>query len=224
MRKSITETQTHIIQCKRCPRLREYCQKIGKTKKKAFLNDSYWAKPVPGFGQAQAEICIIGLAPAAHGANRTGRMFTGDRSGLWLYRALHKAELCNQAHSENINDGLRLINTYITSVVHCAPPDNKPTPEEKKNCITHLEEEISLLKNVKVYIVLGQIAFNGLWSTLQLNEKKPKFSHGLIFKSQTGITIIASYHPSQQNTFTKRLTEPMFDHIFESANQIINNK
>lgn len=222
-----------IVSCKKCPRLIRYCKKIAVDKKKAFQNESYWGKPIPGFGDPLASIIIVGLAPAAHGGNRTGRMFTGDQSGLWLYRALFKKKLSNQINSTHASDALKLHNVYITAAARCAPPENKPTPKEFQNCSDYLEEEWDLLKNKKVFITLGKIAFDSLWklilkkeglidATIHKKLKKPPFQHGLNFKyfspsQQKDLTLLLSFHPSQQNTFTKKLTEEMFDSIFSEA-------
>ncbi len=215
-----------IIACTRCPRLIKYCKNIGKIKRKSFKNENYWAKPVPSFGDSKAEILIVGLAPAAHGANRTGRMFTGDQSGLWLYRAIFKAGFSNQITSTHSTDNLKLNNILISAVAHCAPPENKPSKIEIENCSQFLKNEIQSLKNIKVIITLGKIAFdetNKILKNLKIDllEKKKKFSHGITQKYENDINVIASYHPSQQNTFTKKLTEPMFDSIFETAKKLI---
>jgi uracil-DNA glycosylase family 4 len=224
----INKINKKITQCDECPRLRKYCTQISKTKKKAYQNETYWGKPVAGFGDTNAKILIIGLAPAAHGANRTGRMFTGDRSGEWLYRALFKAGLAKNSNYYSINDGQELYNTYITAIVKCAPPENKPTKEEIKNCSKFLEQEIDFFLNNqknknshKVIITLGQLAYNEAFKILKskfnLKIKKIKFSHALVLKISEKITVIASYHPSQQNTFTGVLTEPEFQKIFTLA-------
>lgn len=208
--------------CLACPRLRKYCLSIAESKRKSFSTESYWGKPVSGFGDPQAQLVIVGLAPAAHGANRTGRIFTGDRSGQWLYRALHKAGFANQATFERADDGLRLKNAYVTCVVKCAPPDNKPSPVEINRCGELLAQEIRALKNTRVWVALGQVALNGLWPHLLSlgivnGMKKPKFKHGGELDLRGGQKLLLSYHPSQQNTFTGRLTEPMFDSIFHQA-------
>jgi uracil-DNA glycosylase family 4 len=209
-----------IIACERCPRLRKYCKTIAKEKRKQFMNDTYWGKPIPSFGDPSARLLIVGLAPAAHGANRTGRMFTGDNSGVWLYRALHKAGFANRAESSWKDDGLTLTDAYITATIHCAPPENKPLPKEIQNCSEYLVRELEAMKNVQVILVLGQIALKALWSVLPPELKPtrtlPKFSHGATVKLNDGRQLICSYHPSQQNTFTKKLTEPMFDSIFRT--------
>lgn len=216
---------SQIAHCNRCPRLRNHCKDIATTKRKAFLNETYWGKPVAGFGDPNAQVMIVGLAPAAHGANRTGRIFTGDRSGDWLYRALYKVGLANQPKAVSINDGLKLKNTYITCVVHCAPPDNKPTPDEEEECSSYLREELKAFKNARIWIALGQIAMNRIWKELGnadlihnfKNRSKPKFKHGECVDLGNQKWLLMSYHPSQQNTFTGRLTEPMFDSVFQEA-------
>lgn len=211
------ELNHQIQNCELCPRLRAHCKSVAQEKKKAHLNETYYGKPVTGFGDVTAELIIVGLAPAAHGANRTGRMFTGDRSGEWLYRALYEHGYSNQASSISINDGLKLKNVYITSVVKCAPPDNKPTLTERNHCLEYLEKELHSLKRVRTYLVLGKFALDGLWKILDLKMKKPKFSHGASIALPDSKKLILSYHPSQQNTFTGKLTKPMFDAAFRLA-------
>ncbi len=210
-----------IINCQRCSRLRKYCTSIAKEKRRAFQNENYWGKPVPNFGDPKGEILIVGLAPAAHGANRTGRMFTGDRSGEWLYRALFKAGLANQPHCSSISDGLKLKNCLITAVAHCAPPDNKPMPTEIQNCQEFFEGTMRAQKP-KYVVALGSIAWNAIYAYFHraklINSARPKFAHGAKYLTNNGTTIIGSYHPSQQNTFTGRLTEEMLDNIFNSLN------
>ena len=219
-----------IIACNSCPRLRKYCLGIAKTKRKSYLHETYWGKPITGFGDPKARMMIIGLAPAAHGANRTGRIFTGDRSGLWLYRALHKAGFANQSTYERADDGLKLNDTYITCVVKCAPPDNKPSPAETARCSKFLEQELHALTEVKVLLVLGQIGLSAAWPLISdqvlkkfpdAKLKKPKLKHGGEMTLPDGRTILMSFHPSQQNTFTGRLTEPMFDGVFERVRDLL---
>ncbi len=223
---SVQKIAEAVVSCDRCPRLLTYCKGIAQKKRKQFQSDTYWGKPVPSFGDAQAELLMVGLAPAAHGANRTGRMFTGDNSGLWLYRALHKAGFANQATSERAQDGLKLINAYITATIHCAPPDNQPLPDEILNCRSYFEAELKALTEVKVILVLGQIALKALWASLPDAAKPmrsvPKFKHGMKLMLANQVMLFASYHPSQQNTFTKRLTEPMFDQVFDEIRQYLN--
>lgn len=213
-----------IISCMRCPRLIEHCKKTASEKKKAHLNETYWGKPVPNFGDRKARLLIVGLAPAAHGANRTGRMFTGDRSGEWLYRALHRAGFANQSSFESASDGLKLIDCLITATAHCAPPDNKPLPEEVGNCEDFLTRTFRLTQ-AKVIVVLGAIGWNATFNELRRqgrwNSARPAFGHGAEVKLIDGTLVIGSYHPSQQNTFTGRLTEPMFDSIFSRAKKVL---
>lgn len=211
-----------IIACERCPRLREWCNSVAKTKVKRFSHETYWGRPVPSFGDPDARLVIVGLAPAAHGANRTGRMFTGDRSGDWLYRALHKAGFANQPQSTHRDDGLTLTDCYITAVAHCAPPDNKPLPEEIASCHSYLTEEMTALTKKRVIVALGQLAFGEVLGIYAPRLKpKPKFSHGGEVVLSESLYLISSFHPSQQNTFTGRLTEPMFDAIFSRVNEMI---
>lgn len=223
--RDLKQVHQAIIECERCPRLRRHCEKIAREKRKQFQNDEYWGLPIPGFGDPKAKVLIVGLAPAAHGANRTGRMFTGDNSGVWLYRALHKAGFANRAESVWRDDGLKLKNIYITATAHCAPPENKPTPQEIENCSSYLDAELELFKGAKVYLVLGQIALRALWSHLpdEVKPQKaiPKFAHGMKLQLNDGKWLVGSYHPSQQNTFTKRLTEPMFDSVFTLIRNLI---
>jgi uracil-DNA glycosylase family 4 len=210
-----------LTECRACPRLVAWREEVAVTKRAAFIDDDYWGRPVPGFGDPDARIAIIGLAPAAHGANRTGRMFTGDRSGEWLYRALHTAGLANQPTSTDRDDGLALSDVWITAPVRCAPPKNKPTPAEKENCSVWFDAELALLENVAVYVVLGQIAYHSLWAHLarkgaELPKPRPKFGLGneVIVDDKA---IVMSYHVSQQNTFTGKLTESMLDDVFARA-------
>ena len=211
--------------CERCPRLRAYCRQIAQQRRRAFHDQVYWGKPVPGFGDPQARILIAGLAPAAHGANRTGRMFTGDRSGDFLYAALHRFGFANQATSRSRDDGLQLTDIYITAALRCAPPANKPTPEEINNCRPYLIEELRLLKRVQVIVALGKLAFDNVLIALKscdvdVPRPKPMFGHGQINRIGR-YTLIASYHPSQRNTSTGLLTRAMFDRIFEQAQAIV---
>ncbi len=227
--KSFEELENAIINCRKCARLVKWREKVAKEKIARFKNWDYWGKPLPGFGEPSAQLLIVGLAPAAHGGNRTGRMFTGDRSGDWLYKTLHKFGFANQPISIAKDDGLKLNNCYITAVVRCAPPENKPSPKEIKNCNPYLTEELLLLENVKVIVTLGQISFATTVKTLlNIGFKKIrgdlKFYHGneLTFcKDDKEINLICSYHPSQRNTFTGKLTEKMFDKIFKRSKELI---
>jgi uracil-DNA glycosylase len=196
-----------IPSCERCPRLRTWCQDVAANPPKRFAGESYWAKPVPPLGDVNAEFLIVGLAPAANGANRTGRMFTGDRSGDWLFRALHKAGVCNQPASTDVNDGLILTNVLIVATCHCAPPDNKPTKEEIQNCSVWLSSVIHA-KPWRGILCLGGIAWTEVHRSFGI--KSPKFGHGVV-SNACSTNVVASYHPSQQNTFTGRLTELMLD-------------
>ncbi len=219
--------QRKIVRCKKCPRMIEHCKSVAQKKRKAYIDQKYWGKPVENFGDGQAELLVMGLAPGAHGANRTGRMFTGDRSGDWLYRAMHKAGFASQLESIDRDDGLQLVNAVVSGVCHCAPPDNKPTREEVANCQPFLEQTVSQV-NPQVILALGRLA----WAeTLRLakylrwldqgSEKPPKFGHGAEFRFSNGVWLLASYHPSQQNTFTGRLTEKMFDTVFARAKKLM---
>jgi uracil-DNA glycosylase family 4 len=223
---SLVQLNHEIAACTRCTRLIEYCQKIGRVKRRAYREWDYWAKPVPGFGDPNARLLILGLAPGAHGSNRTGRPFTGDGSGYFLYRVLHTTGFASQPTALHKDDGQQLKDAYITAVVHCAPPDNKPTPGEVSNCSVHVAREIAALSRVKVVLVLGKIAFdaylNHLKRTGVLSSKAGiLFGHGEVYKLPHGITMLCSYHPSLQNTNTGRLTEAMMVEIFRRARKLI---
>lgn len=216
--------EQEIVSCRKCPRLVAWREKVGREKRRAYEDEEYWAAPVPAFGDPEARIFILGLAPAAHGANRTGRMFTGDRSGDWLFAALHRAGLASQPTSEHRGDGLELSNVFITAGVRCAPPDNKPLVAERDNCQPYAVRELSILPSVKVIVCLGGFAWN---QALRIVEEaghprpspKPKFGHGAEVTVGPYV-LLGSYHPSQQNTFTGRLTEPMLDAVFSRAKEI----
>jgi uracil-DNA glycosylase family 4 len=210
-----------LIDCRLCPRLVSWREQIAADKRAAFADEEYWGRPVPGFGDPQARIVLVGLAPAAHGANRTGRMFTGDRSGDWLYRALHRAGLATRATSAHRDDGLELANAWVTSAVRCAPPDNKPQPAERDNCARWLHTELDALDQTRVYLCLGGYGYQSLWRYLvsrggELPRPRPKFGHGVEVRLED-LTVLCSYHPSQQNTFTGRLTESMLDGVIARA-------
>lgn len=226
MHKTIPSLHRSIISCTACPRLVAWREAIADTKTKRFSDQTYWGRPVPGFGDPNAQILLVGLAPAAHGANRTGRMFTGDESGKWLYRALYKAGFANQSVSSDINDGLTLKNCYITAACRCAPPQNKPLPLEIKTCRPFVLDEFRLLKHLCVVIGLGKIGFDTAFDCMKElgwtdQMPRPKFSHGAVVTFDRGIVLLGSYHPSQQNTFTGTLTEPMFNSIFSTAQRFL---
>jgi uracil-DNA glycosylase len=221
--------QNEIIDCRRCPRLVTYREEVARTKVRRFREWEYWGRPVPSFGPLNARLLVIGLAPAAHGGNRTGRVFTGDRSGDWLYRALFKFGFANQPTSTARGDGLKLIDSYITAAIHCAPPDNKPLPSEFRNCRPYLLDELQRLKNTHLVVALGQIAFKSYFAArkeLGWNNPAPMppFGHGLSCKLPDNVTIISSYHPSQQNTQTGKLTVEMFDGVFRKARAVIGER
>jgi uracil-DNA glycosylase family 4 len=223
---TIKKLQSVIISCRRCPRLVKWRRKISKEKVKRFAEFEYWGKPVPGFGDPKASLFIIGLAPAAHGGNRTGRMFTGDRSGDWLFMTLFKYGYTSKPVSIDRLDGLKLKNCYITAACRCAPPQNKPLPSEIKKCRRYLLEELLLLKNITVIIGLGKIGFDAALNCLNDaytidNKPKPVFGHGAEYRITERITLLGSFHPSQQNTFTGKLTKKMFDSVFRRASQLI---
>ncbi len=223
---SLSAVRTAIIRCDRCSRLRSYCQEIGRIKKASFRNDVYWARPVPGFGDPQARLLILGLAPAAHGANRTGRVFTGDgvgASGDFLMAALKRAGFANIATSQRTDDGLTLTDTYIAAAVRCAPPSNKPLPEEIDRCLVHLQDEVAHLPRLQVVVALGKIAWDAWLKLLALNgdtipRPRPVFGHGATW-IHDGITVIGAYHPSRQNTNTGVVTPKMYDAVFTAVRQ-----
>jgi len=213
-----------IVACERCARLRAYCRRVALEKRRAFRDDTYWGRPVPGFGDPDARLLILGLAPAAHGANRTGRVFTGDGaggSGDFLMAALHRAGFANIATSERPDDGLALRDAFIAAAVRCAPPGNKPTPREIANCLPHLDAELSALPRVRVVVALGRIAFDawlGLLKTRGLTPRpRPAFGHARSYALANGQTLVGCYHPSRQNTHTGKLTPAMLDEVFQTA-------
>jgi uracil-DNA glycosylase family 4 len=208
----LTILQSKIVACKLCPRLGDHCREIAQVKRRAYRDQPYWGKPVPSFGDPNARLLILGLAPGAHGANRTGRMFTGDKSGEFLYRALYETGFANQPTSVSRDDGLSLTGAYISASAHCAPPDNKPSREELRNCRPYLERELKLLKNLRVVVALGRIAFD---TYLSIIKERRKFGHGVVYNLTP--VLIGSYHPSQQNTSTGKLTAQMLREVFEQA-------
>jgi uracil-DNA glycosylase family 4 len=214
-----------IVECERCPRLREYCAKIGEVRRRAYADEVYWAKPVPGFGDPAAKVLILGLAPGAHGANRTGRPFTGDGSGYFMYPVLHELRLASQPNGVSRNDGMKLKDAWIGSVVRCAPPGDKPTPEEQRNCGVHLAAEIDLLVRVRVVVCLGKIAWDGYLRHLHERgvigrKSEYVFGHGVEYSLPNGLTLLGSYHPSLRNTNTGRLDVGMFASVFVRAREL----
>lgn len=221
MNSNLASLDYEIVQCSRCERLRTYCVHMAQVKRRAYRDQIYWGKPVPGWGDPRARLLIIGLAPGAHGSNRTGRMFTGDRSGDFLYAALYRAGLCNQPVSISRQDGLKLQGVYITAVGRCAPPENKPLPGELQNCRPFLEAELRLLKSVTVLLTLGRIAYDGTLQALKgigetFTETPGGFVHGAV-RLVGSYRLVSSYHVSQQNTQTGRLTAPMFDEVLQAC-------
>jgi uracil-DNA glycosylase len=224
----LSDVHHDIINCNRCSRLRTYCTEIGRVKRAAFRGETYWAKPVPGFGDAGARTLILGLAPAAHGANRTGRVFTGDGgggSGDFLMAALHRYGLASIPTSQSIDDGLQLRDVFIAAAVRCAPPDNKPSPQEILACQSHLEAELAQLPNVRVVVALGRIAFDVWWRVMAAKgvvvRPRPPFGHGVVHKIAGSPVVIGSYHPSRQNTNTGKLTPKMMASIFRTAAKLV---
>jgi uracil-DNA glycosylase family 4 len=225
---NLTQLNEQIISCRKCPRLVQWREEVARVKRKAYINEEYWGKPVPGFGDENAKVLVVGLAPGAHGSNRTGRQFTGDASGGFLFPALYKAGFTNQAEAESRSDGLHLKNMYITASGRCAPPDNKPTLQELNNCQPYLEQELKII-NPKVIVCLGRIAFERILKIYKIRDKSYKFFHGAMYslnndKLNTEHWILCSYHPSQQNTSTKKLTVKMFDAIWAKAKELINKE
>ena len=216
----LVELHDEVVQCRRCDRLVEWREAAAVEKRAAYRDDEYWGRGVPGFGDPAAQVLVLGLAPAAHGANRTGRIFTGDRSGDWLYRAMFRAGLANQETSTHRDDGLRLTGVWVTSAVKCAPPDNKPSTDERDACVPFLRREIEALSRLRVVVCLGSFAYEAACREFAV-KPRPKFGHGVEARTSTGLVLVCSFHPSQQNTFTGRLTEPMFDAIFERVTQLL---
>ena len=216
---SLERVRAEVVECRLCPRLVAWRELVAEEKRASFSDEEYWGRPVPGFGDPAASLLLVGLAPAAHGGNRTGRVFTGDRSGDWVYRALHKAGYANQPTSVHRDDGLVLADAYVAAAVRCAPPANKPTPQERDTCLPYLVRELALLDRVRVIVVLGSFAYQVVCGLLEVRPR-PKFGHGVELPLSDGRTIVCSYHPSQQNTFTGVLTEPMFDAVFSRAREL----
>jgi len=222
---TLNTLNAQIVACDRCPRLREHCAEVARVRRRAYADWEYWGKPVPSFGDPLASVLALGLAPGAHGSNRTGRPFTGDGSGDFLFPVLHQAGFASQPRATSRNDGMKLTDLWISSVVRCAPPANKPTPEEQRNCAPWLDHEMSLLRNLRVVVCLGRIAFDGFLSHAHRAGKLPArsglvFAHGAEYTLPGGPIVITSYHPSLQNTNTGKLTRPMFLEIFKRARKL----
>lgn len=225
MRSALNVLNHEVITCRRCARLVAYREQIGMEKRRAYRDHEYWAKPVPGFGDPLARVLILGLAPGAHGSNRTGRPFTGDKSGGFMYPILHKTGFASQATAVHRDDGLKLIDCYITAAVRCAPPDNKPLPEEIAQCAPYLDREITALEKLKVVVALGKIGFDAYLAHLQragfrFRKSDYRFGHAAEYSMPNGIMLLGSYHPSNQNTATGKLTATMFEQIFRRARRL----
>ncbi len=226
---TLAAIERRVVACRRCPELRAYCAAVARERRRAFADQIYWGKPVPAFGDERASVMIVGLAPGAHGSNRTGRPFTGDASGDFLYPALHRAGFATKAQATHRNDGVALRDAFITAAARCAPPKNKPTPQELRNCFPYLLAEFDALARLRVIVALGSIGFDASLKMLRergfaLDPPKPRFAHGAETTARNGsreIALIASYHPSRQNTNTGKLTQPMFDAIFSRAARVV---
>jgi uracil-DNA glycosylase family 4 len=223
---SLITVRRAVVACERCPRLRAYCRRVARDRKREFRSWTYWGRPVPGFGDRAARLLVVGLAPAAHGGNRTGRVFTGDSSGDWLYEALHRFSFASRPESVSRHDGLRLADCYVSAAARCAPPGNKPTPQELRNCRPYLEAEIRLLQEVRVVVTLGRVAFDGYlgaagWRDRLPASERPRFAHGAETRLPDGTILLASFHPSRRNTQTGLLTRPMWHAIFGRARALV---
>ncbi|MGH9280328.1 MAG: uracil-DNA glycosylase [Acidimicrobiales bacterium] len=219
---SIERVNAEIVVCRACPRLVAWRETVAAERRASYRDEEYWGRPVPGFGDPSAALLVVGLAPAAHGGNRTGRVFTGDRSGDWLYRALWKEGFANQPTSVHPDDGLELHGAYVAAAVRCPPPANRPTPEERDRCVPYLERELALLAGLRVIVALGQFAHDVVWRLLG-EGRRPKFGHAAEHAVPGGCTLIDSFHPSQQNTFTGKLTEEAFDAVFARARALVDS-
>jgi uracil-DNA glycosylase family 4 len=216
----LMQLELSITTCRKCPRLVEWRELVAREKRAAFRDWDYWGRPVPGFGDPVATVYVLGLAPAAHGGNRTGRVFTGDRSGDWLFGALHRTGFANQPTSVSSDDGLELTGAFVAAAVRCAPPANKPLPEERDNCLPYAAKELELLTGLRAIVCLGSFAWDAALRLVGGIRPKPKFGHGAEATAENGLTLIGCYHPSQQNTFTGKLTEPMLDAVFARAREL----
>jgi uracil-DNA glycosylase family 4 len=221
MGRGLDQLEREVISCRRCPRLVAWREQVAKVKRASYAGEEYWGRPLPGFGDPSASLLVLGLAPAAHGGNRTGRIFTGDRSGDWLFAALWRAGLASQPQSVSRDDGLRLRGCFVTAAVRCAPPANRPLPSERDNCLPYLERELSLMRTVRVIVCLGAFAWDAALRVVSARganvaRPRPRFAHGACVEAGPW-ALLGCYHPSQQNTFTGRLTEAMMDQVFERA-------
>jgi uracil-DNA glycosylase family 4 len=219
---SLPALEAEIVACRRCPRLVAWREAVAVEKRAAFRDETYWGRPVPGFGDPRATMLVVGLAPAAHGGNRTGRVFTGDRSGDFLFASLHRTGYANQPVSVDRDDGLRLTGAWIAAAVRCAPPANKPTPDERDACRPYLEREMALLSRLRVVVALGKFAYDVVAPMLGIRPR-PRFGHGVEVTGDGGVTLVCSYHVSQQNTFTGKLTPSMLDAVFSRARELARN-
>ena len=225
MSTSLAHLNDVIVDCRACPRLVRWREQVARDKRAAFADEEYWARPLPGFGDPKADLLIVGLAPAAHGGNRTGRIFTGDRSGDWLFASLHRTGFANQPTSRHKDDGLVLRDAYVSAVVRCAPPANKPTTQERDTCLPYLVRELELLANLRVIVALGSFGWDGVLRAARASDwpvvrPRPRFGH--LAEADLGpVTLLGSFHPSQQNTFTGKLTEPMLDAVFDRAAELL---
>ena len=216
----LAEVEARIIECRRCPRLVEWRERVAREKRAAFAGEEYWGRPVPGFGDPDARVFVLGLAPAAHGGNRTGRVFTGDRSGDWLFASMHRTGFANQPTSVSADDGLELHDAFVAAAVRCAPPANRPLPEERDNCLPYAREELSLMPQVRVIVCLGAFAWDAACRLYGV-KPRPRFGHGAEHRvPDGGPVLLGCFHPSQQNTFTGKLTEPMMDTVFLRAREL----
>jgi uracil-DNA glycosylase family 4 len=216
---ALAALEARITECRRCPRLVEWRERVAREKRASFASETYWGRPVPGFGDPDARVYVLGLAPAAHGGNRTGRVFTGDRSGDWLFAAMHRTGFANQPISTGADDGLRLIDAFVAAAVRCAPPANKPLPAERDNCLPYAREELELMPQVRVIVCLGAFAWDAACRLYGVRPR-PKFGHGAEYRLDDVRTLLGCFHPSQQNTFTGKLTEPMLDAVFTRAAEL----
>jgi uracil-DNA glycosylase family 4 len=218
-RRALAELEREVINCRRCPRLVAWREEVARTRRAAFAGEEYWGRPLPGLGDPAARVVVLGLAPAAHGGNRTGRIFTGDRSGDWLFAALYRAGFANQPESVSRGDGLKLMDCWVTAAVRCAPPANRPLPAERDDCLPYFRRELELLDAARVIVCLGGFAWDAALRTLDAPRPRPRFGHGVCYDTGS-LILLGCYHPSQQNTFTGRLTEPMIDAVFGRAREL----